>query len=340
MTGSIRFGVVGLGEIYQLAHHLAYQRADGLEAAVVCDLDPAVAERTARSLGARASTDYRELLDDDRIDAVDLVLPHNVHYEIAREFLEAGKHVLIEKPMTVDAGHARELVALAASKGLKFTVNENTRFIPAYQAALDAINGDEIGDVTLVRTLISGNEFERLGNPKLWKGRQDGSGGGTIIDAGAHSFYLLKWMFGEVASLRAMSDRLVDVSQVEDWSLVCGRTRSGALFSVESTFTSGGPWNERLEVHGTKGLIVVDQHQNPPAMIFHGKRDHEGSPLPGTAYEPTTWKYNSIAAGIESFARSIAKDEPTAVAPEDGAYAVRIIELAYESVATGRPVSL
>ncbi|MEV4181937.1 Gfo/Idh/MocA family oxidoreductase [Streptosporangium canum] len=340
MTGSVRFGVVGLGEIYQLAHHLAFQRADGLEAVVVCDLDQDVAARTGQSLGAEACTDYRRLLEDERVQAVDLVLPHNVHYKVAREFLEAGKHVLIEKPMTVDAAHARELVALAAGKGLKFTVNENTRFIPAYQAALDAINSGEVGDVTLVRTLISGNEFGRLGNPQLWKGRQDGSGGGTIIDAGAHSFYLLKWMFGEVASLRALSERLVDVSQVEDWSVVCGRMRSGALFSVESTFTSGGPWNERLEVHGTEGLIVVDQHQNPPATLFRGKRDHAGSPLPGTTYEPLTWKYNSIAAGIESFARSIADDEPTAVAPEDGAYAVRIIELAYESVATGLPVTL
>ncbi|RBQ15597.1 hypothetical protein DP939_35075 [Spongiactinospora rosea] len=340
MSGPVRFGVVGLGEIYQLAHHLAYQRADGLAAVVVCDFDQAVAERTAAALGAEACTDHRRLLEDDRIDAVDLVLPHNVHYEVAREFLEAGKHVVIEKPMTVDAAHAAELVALAAEKGLTFTVNENTRFIPAYQATLDAVNAGEIGDVTLVRTLISGNEFERLGNPKLWKGRQDGSGGGTIIDAGAHSFYLLKWMFGEIASLRALSEQLVGVSQVEDWSVVCGRMRSGALFSVESTFTSGGPWNERLEVHGTKGLIVVDQHQNPPAMIFRGKRDHAGSPLPGTAYAPNTWKYESIAAGIESFAHSIANGEPTAVAPEDGAYAVRVIERAYESVATGRPVPL
>lgn len=145
MTGPVRFGVVGLGEIYQLAHHLAFQRAAGLEAVVVCDLDQDVATRTAQSLGAEAGTDYRRLLEDERIQAVDLVLPHHLHYKIAREFLEAGKHVLIEKPMTVGAADARELVALAADKGLKFTVNENTRFVPAYQATLDAVTGGEVG---------------------------------------------------------------------------------------------------------------------------------------------------------------------------------------------------
>lgn len=338
MSGDeIGFGVIGLGQIYQLAHSLAFREGGGGRAVAVCDLDESLVAEEARVLGAAGYTDYRALLEDDAVEAVDIVLPHNLHYTIAHEALEAGKHVLVEKPMTVDAADSLELIELAHSKGLTFTVNENTRFIAAYLEAAELLGDGVIGEPTLVRTLISGSELERLSNPQLWKGRLDGSCGGAIIDAGAHSFYLLKWMFGEIDSLQGRQERLAAGSQVEDWAIVTGCLASGGMFSTEFTFMSGGPWNERLEIHGTQGLIVVDQQCDPPAVLYRGRRDYGGSAIPGVPYEPRTWKYRSIAAGILDFSTAVRDGHPPAVDPRDGHYAVRVIESAYRSTRTGKP---
>lgn len=334
----VRFGVIGLGLIYRIAHVLAFQERGQAHAVAVCDVDEELVASQAEALGARGYTRYQDLLADPDVEAVDIILPHNLHFEVAKAALEAGKHVVIEKPMTVAAEHSLELIALAHRLGLKFTVNENTRFVPAYSEVQRLVSAGAIGEPTLVRTLISGSEIDRLTNTTLWKGKRDGSCGGVIIDGGAHSFFLLKWLFGEIDTLQALAGRLVAESEVEDWSVVTGRFVSGTLFSSEFTFTSGGPWNERLEVHGRQGLIVSDQLREPSALYYSHKRDYDGTPLAGAPFAPRTWKYRSIADGILDFAEAVRSDRPTGVDPMDGWYAVRVVEKAYESVASGRPV--
>ena len=335
---AVAFGVVGLGQIYQLAHTRAFVESGEARIAAVCDINEEAVERESAELGAAGYSDYRELLADPAVEAVDIVLPHNLHHAAARDALEAGKHVLVEKPMTTGSGQSLELIEIASANGLKFTVNENTRFIAAYREVRRVLEAGTIGEPTLVRTLICGDDVARLTDTSLWKGRLDGSAGGVIIDAGAHSFYLLKWLFGRVDWLQAVQARVVDESQVEDWAVVSGRLESGCLFSSEFTFTSGGPWNERLEIHGSDGLVVVDQLSDPPAVLHRGKRDYGGSPIPGVPHHPRTWKYRSIAEGVLDFAGSVRDDRPPAVDPMDGHYAVQLIERAYESVAAGAPI--
>jgi predicted dehydrogenase len=336
---AVRFGIIGLGLIYRIAHVLAFQEPEKARAVAVCDLDEGLVAAQAQALGARGYHSYSDLLADPDVEAVDIILPHNLHFAVAKAALEAGKHVVIEKPMTVASQDSLALITLAQRLGLRFTVAENTRFIPAYAEVKRLIQAGVIGEPTLVRTLISGSEIERLTDSSLWKGRKDGSCGGVIIDGGAHSFYLLKWLIGEVASLQALAGKLVPESEVEDWAVVTGRFTTGGLFSVEFTFTSGGPWNERLEVHGREGLIVSDQLREPSALYYSHKRDYDGTPLVGAPFAPRTWKYRSIADGILDFAAAVRENRPTGVDPMDGWYAVRMVEKAYESVATGKPAS-
>ncbi len=330
---AIGFGLIGLGQINR-AHVLAYQEARERAAVVaVCDVDAAVAAARASELGCAAYTDYRELLRDRRVAAVDITLPHNLHYEVARAALDAGKHVIVEKPLAATSQQCRELIELAERAGLTLTVAENTRFVTAYIEADRLLRRGVLGEPRLIRTLIYGSEVERLRDARLWKGRLDGSGGGTIVDAGPHSFYLLKWLCGEIEGVQAFQARLVAESEVEDHAVVGGRLKNGALFTTEYTFTAEIPWGERCEIYGSAGSLIIDQLCNPPALHYRGARDYTPQPLAAVLYEPMRWKLASIVAGVQDFIAAIHDGRPPAVDPWDGYYALKVVEAAYASVA-------
>ncbi len=334
--------MIGAGLISRAHVRGLLDAKDHARIVAVCDSNREVAERVAAEVGAKPYTDYRDLLADPAVQAVDVPLPHHLHYPVARAALEAGKHVLLEKPMAPTATECAELIALAKARGLTLSVAENTPFVTAYIAVRGLIQSGGIGKPRLIRTLISGSEVERLNDTSSWKGRIAGTVGGAIFDAGPHSFYLLKWLFGEIASVQGIVNKVVQVSEVEDNAIVAGRMKSGALFTTEYTFTAEIPWGERLEVYGSEGSIIVDQLMDPPALHYRNKNDITGVPLGGVTYapdrvehDPTGWKFKSIAAGVGAFARAVAEGTPPPVDPLDGAYAIQVVESAYASVAAG-----
>jgi predicted dehydrogenase len=337
----IRCGIIGLGLVYRFGHAQAYRKlAKKAQVIAVCDADGLLAEEEANKYHAKPYTDYRDLLDNPEIDAVDIILPHHLHYQVAKLAIEKGKHVITEKPMTVHAEEALELIELANKNKRIFALDENTRFVKAYIEVKKLLDKNMIGEPRLIRTLISGSEVHRLRNTFLWKGKKEGSGGGTIIDAGAHSFFLLKWLFGEIECLQAGQAKLIDESEVEDWAVITGKLKNKALFSLEFTFTSEGPWNERLEIHGSKGLIIVDQLINPPARRYKCGFDYTGIPISNIPYEPYRWKYYSIADGIIDFIDSILENRRPAIDPMDGYYTMKAIDYAYKSIHDGKAVYL
>ncbi len=338
----VGFGVIGLGLISRAHVHGLKDAVDCARIVAVCDQDAARANEVAKAVGAKPYTDYRELLADPAVEAVDAPLPHHLHFPIGRAVLESGKHLLLEKPMAPTTAQCEDLIAMARARGLTLSVAENTPFVAAYIAVRKLLMSGTIGTPRLVRTLIFGSEIERLNDTSSWKGRIAGTIGGAIFDAGPHSFYLLKWLFGDVAGVQAIANKVVSVSEVEDNAVVAGRMTSGALFTTEYTFTAEIPWGERLEIYGSEGSVIVDQMLDPPAVHYRNKNDAQGVAISGAAYapdrvehDPGGWKFKSIAAGVKGFARAVHEGTPPPVDPRDGAYAIKVVEAAYASVAKG-----
>ena len=130
----LRVGVIGAGLVFQNAHGQAYERRDDVR--VVCVADPNEAYRT--QVGARLGCatlydDYRRVLDHAAVDAVDICLPHYLHEEAVLAAFDAGKHVLLEKPIACTLESADRMIAAAARHGLQFHVALNQRFYPAHQ---------------------------------------------------------------------------------------------------------------------------------------------------------------------------------------------------------------
>ncbi|NWF68331.1 MAG: Gfo/Idh/MocA family oxidoreductase [Chloroflexi bacterium] len=339
MRQKLRLGIIGLGIISDAHVEGAAAMHEIADVIAVCDIDEAKAQAVAQRFGAAVYADYRRLLDEAPVDVVDIILPHNLHYPATLYALERGKHVLLEKPLTIHAAEGWELVEKARAMGVKFSVAENTRFVKAYLEAEKLLRAHALGDIYQIRTLIAGSEVERLTHPHPWKARKEGSGGGVIMDAAPHSFYLLKWLFGEIAELQAFQSKMVSVSEVEDNALILGRMTSGAGFTLQLNFTAECPWTERLEIYGTTGALIIDQIANPPALLYRGVNDFHGTPLP-VPYNPMKWKTHSIFEETRDFIQTVWAGGTPKVDPADAHYCIVAVEKAYESARSGQRVRM
>jgi UDP-N-acetyl-2-amino-2-deoxyglucuronate dehydrogenase len=331
----IRVGIVGAGLIAPI-HAAGFQELpDQVEVVAVCDTNRENAENLATMFDAKIYSDYQALIDDPQVDLVDLLLPHHLHYAAAMAVIEARKHLLLEKPVAVTYQQSLEIYAAAQKAGIHFGVAENTRFIRAYLEAEKIIRSGKLGEINLVRTFLPANERMRLSSEDFW-GKQAACGGGTLIDSGPHTFYLLKWLFGEIQELAAFTSQLYHVnSEVEDNADVRGRLVCGAAFLSSFTFTAEVPHSERLEVYGTTGSLIVDQLVNPPVKFYAEPVDFDGSPVEGVEYDPMGWHYFSIVEEVKDFVRTVSAGLPPTVDPLDCCYAIKVIEKAYESVRNG-----
>ena len=331
----IRVGILGAGLIAP-NHAAGFQEVPNLvEVVAVCDTNRENAENLAALFDARIYSDYQTLIADPQVDLVDLLLPHHLHHAAALAVINAGKDLLLEKPVAITYQQSLEIYKAAQKAGIHFGVAENTRFIPAYVEAEKIIRSGKLGEITLVRTFLPANERMRLSSEDFW-GKQAGCGGGTLIDSGPHTFYLLKWLFGEIKELRAFTSQLYHVeSEVEDNADVRGRLVCGADFLSSFSFTAEVPHSERLEVYGTTGSLIVDQLVNPPIKFYAEPVDFDGSPVEGPEYDPMGWHYFSIVEEVKDFVCTVSADRPPTVDPLDCCYAIKVIEKAYESVKNG-----
>jgi predicted dehydrogenase len=338
-NGKLGIGIIGLGGI-SFAHEAGYSEIpDQCEIVAMCDINASTVKDRAQPYGAETYTDFHQLNRNPGVDIVDIILPHHLHTEVALDAFDQGKHVTIEKPITLLPADALCMIAKAKEKNVKFTVAENTRFVTAYREAEKIIQSGELGDIILVKTVIAGSEVGRILVPDLWKGKPWGSGGGVIMDCGPHSFYLIKWLFGKVKELQAVQSFITPGCEVEDYANVTGKLANGAVFHTSFSFITQAPWTERLEIHGTKKTIIIDQLTNPVAILYNGTEDYDGQKL-DVPYEPAGWKYLSIVDEVKDFVRVVQTNGIPAVDPLDCHYGLTVIETAYESVKTGTRLSV
>ncbi|MFI7613506.1 Gfo/Idh/MocA family protein [Nonomuraea terrae] len=337
-------GIAGLGLISK-THAAAYQRmSDVVDLVAGCDVDPKAAAAFADEHGAKTYSDLNDLINDPAVDVVDLILPHHLHYDAAMAVLDAGKHLILEKPVAPTYEQSVAIHRRAVEAGVHFMVAENTRYIAAYQAVERLLKEGAIGEVIHARTYLRSNEKAHLSLPGYWRTRYE-LGGGLVMDTGAHSFYLLKWLLGEVDELTGISKKVFPLdNEIEDTAEVYGRLKSGAHFSCGFTSVSEVPHSERLELFGTEGGILVDQMADPVVKLFRGQHDFQGEAVEGVpfgpdAWHPGGWHYESVLTEVTDYVRSLVEGRPPLIDSGDTVYAMRVVEAAYESIKSGRPVT-
>ncbi|MHC2998280.1 Gfo/Idh/MocA family protein [Microbacterium sp. HJ5] len=254
------------------------------EMTVVVGRNQATVEASARKWGwAETATDWREVIARDDIDVVDIVTPGDTHAEIAIAALEAGKHVLCEKPLANSVAEAERMAAAAAAaagRGIRSMVGFTYRRVPATTFARDLVAAGRIGEIRQVRAEYLQDWLMDAEAPLTWRMKKELAGSGALGDIGAHAIDLTEYITGHkvttvsgiietIVSERPLLGEGVGLSgtasaergevTVDDLALFTGRLESGALASFEATrFRTGRKNALRIEISGSKGAIAFD----------------------------------------------------------------------------------
>ncbi len=254
----IRFGVLGCADIARRRTLPAILREPTTELVAVAAREQAKARAFAGQFGCAAAADYRSLLSRPDVDAVYIPLPAGLHHEWVGRALEAGKHVLVEKPLTTRYAHTVAMVESARSLGL--ALMENLTFLRhgLHRAVLDLLEGGEIGELREVNAAFG---FPPLG-PDDIRYRPD-LGGGALLDTGMYPLSAARLFLGpelEVvgATLKLDPERGVDVSGSALLSTPDGRT-------AQLTFGFEHAYRSDYVLWGSEGRIVVERAYTPPA---------------------------------------------------------------------------
>lgn len=260
MRTPVRVGLLGGGGIAD--EHIRGYRAHAARIAVtaVADPVPATAERRARELGARPYGDFRALIAEADVDAVDVCLPHHLHADAIVAAARAGLHVLCEKPLCLTAEEAAAVRAEVAAAGITLMCAHNQLFLPAVAAAKALLERGAIGRVYEVRTTDSFfNDFDPASMG--WRANAATSGGGELIDTGYHPTYLLLHLAGarpvEVTAM--LSTHRLTFMEGEDSAQVLVRFENGVVGHLTTSWAyEPAPVTERFSAVGELGSLSSD----------------------------------------------------------------------------------
>ncbi len=325
----VRWGVLGAARIALTKVIPAMQRSNECEVVAIASRSPENARIAATALGIpRAYGSYEALLDDAAVEAVYIPLPNHLHVPWSIRAAEAGKHVLCEKPIALDAADARRLLGVRDRTGVIVQEAFMVRGHPQWLAVRDEVRAGRIGELRAIQMAFS--YFNR--DPRNVR-NQPGIGGGALLDIGCYPVVLSRFLFeGEPVRVMAAID--------SDPEFGTDRLASAVLEFAEgqSSFLCGTqivPY-QRAQVLGTRGRIEVEIPFNAPPdrptrIFVDDGRDAKGSGVVVRAFEAC----DQYTLQADEMSRAIREGRRAAIGLEDAVANMEVIDALFRSAATG-----
>lgn len=294
---TIRTAIFGTGFMGRV-HLEAVRRVESVEAAAIAGRNEEAARRLGEAFSILSATDYRDFLRDPAIDAVHICTPNAQHFSMAKEALQAGKHVICEKPLTTTVAEAEELVSLAAQRGLRNCVCHNLRYYPMVQQMRCLREAGDLGEILVVQGTYS---QDWLLYDTDWNWRIDAKAAGPsrcMADIGSHWFDMAEHITGLRATslcadlqtfhktrkkpkhsvetfankLMGPEDYIETAVDTEDFGAVLFRMGARTRGCVTASQVSAGRKNRlSIEIYGTRSSVAWDQER--PDELWVGHRD-------------------------------------------------------------------
>lgn len=357
----LRVGMVGCGGIANQKHFPALSRINQVEMAAFCDIDRERAERAAKTYGgpgAAVYESYREMLAKERLDIVHVMTPNRVHCEVTVASLEAGCHVMCEKPMAVTSEDARQMLETAKTTGKKLTIGYQNRFRPDSLYLKRACREGKLGEIYFAKA----RNVRRRGVP-TWGVflDADAQGGGPLIDIGTHALDLTLWMMDNYkvksvtgTSYRKLADQVPEsgngfgdwdpnIFTVEDSAFGFVTMENGATVFIESSWALNTlnctPLGPRTELCGTLGGADMNEGLRFN-FVEYGKQATKVPALSGVGVDffDAKQELQPHEMEAEAWIHAVLEDTEPVTKPEEAYVVTRILEAVYESAKTGKTI--
>jgi len=351
---NIRIGVIGTGSIASL-HLNSYKNNPGANIVAICDVNEARARGVAEKYGAdKVYTDYHDLLADPDIDAVSICTWNNTHAPISIAALQAGKHVLVEKPLCRTVEEAHEVERAVRESGKLLQVGFVRRYDPGAMMLREFVDRGEFGELYYAKA----STIRRLGNPGGWFADVERSGGGPLIDIGVHVIDLCWYLMGrpkpvsvsgntyrklgnrsnvQHLSFYKAADYDASKNTVEDLANAIIRFENGASIMVDVSFTLHAKKDEgSVKLFGDKGGFEID----PQIVMVTEKHNTILNIEPQLDSKAGFSGDQAFQNEIDHFIDCVAGGKQPISPVSDGVTMMKILCGIYESAAKGEEVRL
>ena len=345
MSRKLRIGVIGCGEISWKARSPAIAAAENAAHVMVTDIREGLAKGLASEYGVPWTTNVDELLANPEVEAVYISVPHYLHAPLAIKALNAGKHVLVEKPITTRLEDADAMIAKAKAKGLTLSVAFDAQVNPTTVALRQRIARGMLGKITGTRIVYRGDKrfsywqggyTQRVKDD--WRISKEKAGGGPMIMNTIHDINTLRFLTGlEAIRVYAEGDTFATPVEVEDYIAVTIRYNNGAIGTLEAacTLPGGDPKGAVNRIYGDKGQVILGRQ--PQVYVREAWEDVPG----GQWWElPPVQDSRRRENMMEKFAEAVLSGSEPPVTGWDGRQALEIVVAAYTSAEKHQPVEL
>lgn len=339
-----RIGLIGSGFVSSI-HLESLRRVPAAEVVAVASPTESNVRRFAEEGGIpNWFTDYRKLLEMDEVDIVVLGLPNDLHCEATEAAADAGKHVIVEKPMACTLDECDRMIAACDSAGVKLMYAEELCFAPKYVRMKQLVDEGALGEVFLVK------QSEKHDGPHSgWFWDVDRSGGGVMLDMGCHGIEFARWILGKPTIRNVYCDLKLnmhsDKTRGDDTSLLVIDFEGGATAYIEEAWSKLGGMDDRAELHGTDGVAYADLLRGNSILTYseagYGYAVEKAGATKGWSFAiyEEIWNYG-FPQEFEHFVDCVLHDKEPLETGHDGRIVMEALFAAYASAGQGHRIEL
>ena len=331
----LKVGMIGCGAI-SVRHLKAIAEIPEVELYALCDnADDDRVEQRHKDFGGQVLVkDYHELLDDPNIDFVIVTTPDNAHGQITEDFLRAGKHVLLEKPMALQVEDCIRMIQAEKESGSRLMVGQVARYNDCAIKAKEIVESGRIGELVYVESEYA-HCYEIHRGYKDWRVNPEREG---VIGGGCHAIDLLRYFAGNPEEVHAFSNhKILTDWPVEDSTIAIFKFPGNVLGKVFCSIGAKRRHVMRTTLFGTTGTLEIVS--NSPRMTLY-ESDENGEGYREEKYIEVTPKGHNMEGEIRDFVDAILNDKPTPIKSTEGLYTVTACRATTEAARTGNTVKI
>jgi len=334
-----KFALIGCGRI-SYKHVESLRKIKNVEIVAVCDNRPEKALKYAKELNIPHYVDYREMLSKEDIDVVNVLTPSGMHWDIAIDVMNHGKHVVVEKPMALKLADADKMLEAADRNGVRLFVVKQNRFNSAVVKTREAFDANRFGKLVMGTVRVRWARNQAYYDQDSWRGTW-AYDGGVFTNQASHHIDLLQWFLGDVESVMAMSRTALVNIETEDTGAAILRFTNGAIGIVEATTaTRPKDLEGSLSILGEKGTVEIGGFAVNTIKVWNFTEPLESDQNIIAEYGENP--PNIYGFGHEAYFRHVIESLETGksalVDGFVGRKSIEIINAIYESIATGKQV--
>ena len=343
---SLGFGIVGCGMISRF-HARAINEVAGAKLIGCTSLLLDEAQKFGAEFQCQPFASLHEMLADSSVNIVTICTPSGAHLDPAVAAANAGKHVLVEKPLEVTAARCQKIVDAAQRKGVHVATVFPSRFHNCWKTVKTAMDAGRFGTLSLGDAFVKWFRTQEYYDSGQWRGTWELDGGGALMNQAIHSVDLLLWLMGPVESVTAkVATRSHKRIEVEDIAVATLQFRSGALGVIEATTGSFPGLSKRIELHGSTGSVIVEEQEIKHWAFAQPLTGDDqvirpvnlGVASQGGAGDPSSIGHAAHAEQFRNFMGAIQRGAEPAIAGAEGSRSVELIEAIYRSARENRAV--